>query len=139
MKINAKTNILITAAIALVAAIGLIVSMNPLSVSAQPAFRNELCGGANLSLSESPRCGDNFGAAEESSLNNLIENIVNIISIIIGIIAVIMIIVGGFKFITSGGDSAKVVSARNTVLYAIVGLIIVALAQLIVRFVLSQT
>jgi hypothetical protein len=50
-----------------------------------------------------------------------------------------MIIWGGLKYITSGGDSGNVTGAKNTILYAIIGLIIVALAQFIVRFVLSKT
>jgi hypothetical protein len=54
-------------------------------------------------------------------------------------VAVIMIIYGGFRYITSGGDSNRVGSAKNTLIYAIIGLIIVALAQLIVHFVLSTT
>jgi hypothetical protein len=49
-----------------------------------------------------------------------------------------MIIIGGFKYITSGGDSNNVSSAKNTILYAIIGLIIVALAQTIVRFILGR-
>ncbi len=49
-----------------------------------------------------------------------------------------MIIVGGLKYITSGGDSGNITSAKNTILYAIVGLIVVALAQIIVRFVLQR-
>jgi len=52
--------------------------------------------------------------------------------------AVIMIIVGGFRYITSGGDSTRVGGAKNTLIYAIVGLIIVALAQAIVHFVLNN-
>jgi hypothetical protein len=54
------------------------------------------------------------------------------------VVAVIMIIVGGLKYITSGGDSGNITSAKNTILYAIVGLIVVALAQIIVRFVLER-
>jgi hypothetical protein len=50
-----------------------------------------------------------------------------------------MIILGGFKYITSGGDTGNVTGAKNTILYAIVGLVIVALAQIIVRFVLDKT
>jgi hypothetical protein len=72
------------------------------------------------------------------NLNDLVTKIVNILSVIVGIVAVIMIIIGGFKYITSGGDSNRVASAKNTIIYAIVGLIIVALAQVIVRFVLSN-
>jgi hypothetical protein len=49
-----------------------------------------------------------------------------------------MIIVGGLKYITSGGDSGNVSGAKNTILYAIVGLVVVALAQIIVRFVLTR-
>jgi hypothetical protein len=49
-----------------------------------------------------------------------------------------MIIIGGLRYITSGGRDTGVTSAKNTILYAIIGLIIVALAQLLVRFVLRQ-
>ena len=52
--------------------------------------------------------------------------------------AVMMIIVGGFRYITSGGASDSVSSAKNTIIYAIVGLVVVALAQFIVQFVLNR-
>lgn len=57
---------------------------------------------------------------------------------IVGVASVIMIIVGGFKYVTSSGDSNSVNSAKNTILYALVGLVVVALAQVIVRFVLNK-
>jgi type IV secretory pathway VirB2 component (pilin) len=82
-----------------------------------------------------------IGGCEEtdgSSVNRLIATILNILSFIAGVAAVIMIIIAGFKFITSQGDSSAVTSARNTALYAVVGIIIVVLAQVIVRFVLTQ-
>jgi hypothetical protein len=72
-------------------------------------------------------------------ITKLARNIVNVFSILVGIIAVIMIIFGGFRYITSGGDSNRVGGAKNTLIYAIIGLIIVALAQVIVKFVLNQT
>ena len=71
-------------------------------------------------------------------INTLITDIINIFSVIVGIVAVIMIIYGGFRYMTSGGDSGKVADARNTILYAIVGLIIVVFAQFIVKFVLAK-
>jgi hypothetical protein len=49
-----------------------------------------------------------------------------------------MIIIGGLKYITSGGDSSNVTGAKNTILYAVVGLVVVAMAQFIVRFVLTK-
>ncbi|OGL30248.1 hypothetical protein A3D14_02915 [Candidatus Saccharibacteria bacterium RIFCSPHIGHO2_02_FULL_47_12] len=74
-----------------------------------------------------------------TSLNNVISTVLNIFSVIVGIIAVIMIIVAGLKFITSGGDAQKAASARNTILYAVIGLVIVVLSQVIVRFVLNKS
>lgn len=71
-------------------------------------------------------------------VNGLIRLIINIFSLVVGVIAVIMIIIGGLKYILSGGDSGNVTGAKNTILFAIVGLIIVALAQIIVRFVLKK-
>ena len=49
-----------------------------------------------------------------------------------------MIIVGGIRYITSGGDSGNISSAKNTIIYAVIGLIIVALAQILVHYVLSS-
>ena len=48
-----------------------------------------------------------------------------------------MIIVGGIKYITSGGDSGNISGAKNTIIYAVIGLIIVALAQMLVHYVLE--
>lgn len=72
------------------------------------------------------------------NLTSVIATVVNIISIIVGVVAVIMIIWGGLKYITSGGESGKITSAKNTIIYALIGLVVVALAQFIVRFVLSK-
>ncbi len=94
--------------------------------------------GAELKLDTSTGCGAGVDTGT-SSLQKLITNIINIFSVIVGVIAVIMIIVGGLKYITSGGESSNVSGAKNTIIYAIVGLIVVALAQFIVRFVLTNT
>lgn len=74
-----------------------------------------------------------------SDVSNLIKNIVNILSWIVGIVSVIMIIVGGFRYVTSGGDSSRVSSAKNTILYAVIGLIIVLFAQILVNFVIKES
>ena len=72
------------------------------------------------------------------SLNDVIKVAINVLSIIIGVAAVIMVMVGGFRYITAGGDSNNVTSAKNTIMYAIIGLVIVALAQALVQFVLNK-
>jgi hypothetical protein len=103
-----------------------------------------LCDGANFTVDTSEAnpqagCKSADGKTSAEKVNDLIRKIVNVISAIVGVVAVIMIVVGGFKYITSGGDSNNVSGAKNTIIYAIIGLVIVALAQLIVHFVLNQS
>jgi hypothetical protein len=74
----------------------------------------------------------------DSKIQHLLVTAVNILSLVVGVVAVIMIIVSGFRFMTSGGESSKVESAKNGILYAIIGIIIVALAQIIIRFVVNR-
>ena len=74
-----------------------------------------------------------------TNINNTIASVVNILSAAVGIISVIMIILAGFRYITSGGKQESVASAKNSLVYAIIGIVIVALAQVIVKFVLKKT
>ncbi len=74
----------------------------------------------------------------EQRVNDLIKLAINIFSIVVGVISVIMIIVGGLKYITSGGESGSVTGAKNTIMYAVIGLVVVAMAQFIVQFVLKK-
>lgn len=78
------------------------------------------------------------GNTKPTSINTTIAHIINLISVAVGIAAVIMIIVGGFRYITSAGKEEGIKSAKNTILYALIGLIVVALAQVIVNFVLDK-
>ena len=73
----------------------------------------------------------------ETDLNGLIATIINMVFGVIGIIAVIMIIIGGVNYTMSQGDSTKVQKAKNTILYGIIGLVVVLLAFAIVNFVLG--
>ena len=77
----------------------------------------------------------NPGAATD--LYPMIQLILNMVFTIIGVVAVIMIVIGGVNYTTSQGDSAKVQKAKNTIMYGIIGLVIVLLSFAIVNFVLS--
>ncbi|HYF96559.1 MAG TPA: hypothetical protein VD947_00810 [Patescibacteria group bacterium] len=94
--------------------------------------KEEACKGVRLESGPA----DCSGGAEATS--KIITRVINLISAIVGIICVIVIIISGFRFVTSGGDSNGITSARNTFIYALVGLIIVAFAQLIVKVVLTR-
>ena len=106
--------------------------------SAQQQINNGLCAGSNLQFTENPGQCNISSSDATTKINNIVHTIVNLMSALVGIVAVIMIIVGGFRYITSGGNDTSVTSAKNTILYAIIGLVVVALAQLIVRFTLGK-
>lgn len=93
---------------------------------------NEACSGAALSND-----GCDPGQGEEK-ISDTLATVINVLSIVLGVISVIMIIVGGIKFTTSQGDGASTSSARNTIIYAVVGLVVSVMAQGIVRFVLGK-
>ncbi len=65
------------------------------------------------------------------------KTITNTVLYIVGVLAVVMLIIGGIRYVVSGGDSKKVTDAKNTILYAIIGLIICFLAYAIVNFVIA--
>ena len=73
-----------------------------------------------------------------SSPESLVKQFVNIFLFAVGALSVIMLIWGGIRYTTSAGDSNKVTSAKNTVLYAIVGLVVSILAWDIVNMVIDK-
>lgn len=117
--------------LALVVSLGLAV---PMIAPVHASIRDELRNGACLNTD-----GADCGEDAEGAVNGILKQGIQLFSFIVGIIAVVMIIIGGVKYITSGGDSGNVTGAKNTILYAVIGLIVVALAQVIVRFVLDKT
>jgi hypothetical protein len=94
--------------------------------------KKEACAG--LSATTDGKCD----AEADKTVGNLIKTAINILSWVAGIIAIIMLIVGGLKYITSAGESNNVNSAKNTILYAIIGLVIVFFTQVIIRFVIGR-
>ena len=68
---------------------------------------------------------------------SIFTKVVNVLLFLIGAISVIMLIYGGIRYTTSGGNSANVTAAKNTILYAIIGLIIAFLAFAVVNWVLT--
>lgn len=116
------------ASLAFVLGLGLLL---PTTVSAETA-KETVCYG----LGSDGACKKTPGGGVD--LNGVIKAVVNTLSFVVGLASVIMIIVGGFKMVASGGDSNKVASGRSTVLYAIIGLVVVVFAQAIVYFVLNR-
>jgi hypothetical protein len=115
----------------LISAVLLTLSLSPAMVLADA--KSEIQCGANNAA------GVDCGATPPSTdLNGTVKTIINLLSVIVGIVAVVMIIIAGYRYITSGGAAEKVSSAKSSLIYALVGIVIVALAQVIVRFVLTK-
>ena len=68
----------------------------------------------------------------------IFNTIINILLFLIGAISVIMIVFAGFQYATSGGDAGKVTTAKNTILYAVIGIVVALLAYAIIGFVTGQ-
>lgn len=77
-------------------------------------------------------------ADSNTTVYGLLKNVINLLLTIIGIIAVITIVVAGIRYVTSGGDSAQTKNARDTILYALVGLVVAMLAFPLTNWVINQ-
>ncbi|HEY8992704.1 MAG TPA: pilin [Candidatus Microsaccharimonas sp.] len=114
--------------------LALVAVFSPLSPTSYAAT----CDTTNLNASNGVNCAQ--GAGTPSTLfgpSSIFTTIVNVLLFVIGAISVIMLIIGGIRYTISAGDSGNVTAAKNTILYAIVGLVIAFLAFAIVNWVLG--
>ena len=97
--------------------------------------KDQACTAVNSFQGES---GDNCKSTVGLTIPGLIHLLLQMLTVVAGVIAVIMLIVAGFNYITSDGDATKISHAKSTLIYAIVGIVVVAFAQFIVKFVLAK-
>ncbi len=119
--------------------------------SPEPSDPNNLCNsiqaaGSTISTFCDEYKARNGGAGDAvdntssplTGKNSLLYKIIQLVVYFTGAASVIMITVGGFRYITSGGDSNSTKGAKDTILYAVIGLVITLFAQTIITFVLSK-
>lgn len=95
--------------------------------------------GAEMTLESGVAAAEGTGVPQTLVGNGgLVSQIINILLFAIGIISVIMIIIGGLRYVISGGNSTAVTAAKNTILYAIVGLVVAIFAFAIINWVLDS-
>lgn len=73
-----------------------------------------------------------------SGSNGVLIKITRLIANVAGLVAIFMMITGGIMYILSNGDTGKVTTAKNTLIYAAVGLVIIALGQTLIVFILNR-
>lgn len=105
----------------------------PIAAYSVADAKGDACAGIGLAG------GNCTGGTASTQFNGLLGTITNLVSVVVGILTVIMVTLAGAKFITSGGDPSKVASARMSLVYAIVGILIVSLAQTIVHYVVNNS
>lgn len=72
-----------------------------------------------------------------TSLSSVFKTVVNVLLFVIGAVSVVMLIVGGIRYTLSAGNSTAVTAAKNTIMYAIIGLVVAFLAYAIINWVLG--
>ena len=113
-----------------------VIAATPMVASASPA--DDVRGGIEAAGDSSDKdCGP-AGEKRKCTLGDSVKTITNVLLFIIGAVAVIMIILGGIRYTTSNGDSNQVTAAKNTILYAVIGLVVALLAYAIIGFVINQ-
>ncbi|MDX1765647.1 MAG: pilin [Candidatus Saccharimonadales bacterium] len=70
--------------------------------------------------------------------NTQIDNILQAVFAFAGFVSLVFVVIGGFRYVTSGGDPQKTAQAKDTILYSIIGLVIALSAFVIVRFAVGQ-
>lgn len=78
------------------------------------------------------------GCGNGGALGNIFATVANVILFLVGAVAVIMLIIGGFRYVTSNGDANAISGAKNTILYAIIGIVVAFLAYAAVNFVVTS-
>lgn len=104
------------------------------AVGAQDVIDGAACSTAGAA--KNPLCANRAGAGNK--LNDQIKNITNVILFLLGAVAVIVIIIGGLMYVLSAGDPGKAKTAKDTILYAVIGLIVALFAGAIVNFVVAN-
>jgi hypothetical protein len=100
-----------------------------LTLAPAPSFASDQCSGLQA-VSAGADCSG-------GTLLTNIGSIINALFIVAGAVAVIILIMGGIRYITSTGDSGRIKSAKDTILYAVIGLVVVIIAKEIVGFVIG--
>lgn len=110
----------------------------PIAASAQDPFR-DVCTGdeATAEAGNSVACQASKNPANDP-VSTTIANVIQILIMVIGFAAVVVIIVSGFRYITSSGNPETTNSAKNAILFALIGVVIALFAQAIVTFVLRR-
>lgn len=110
-----------------------LIALSPFATLVPSAF----AAGVNIDTCPPGSSGFSALCLGANDLNKVIGNAINFIFVVAAMLALIFLIIGGVKWLTSQGEKEGVNKARETIVAAVVGLVIIFLSYLIVNFVLN--
>lgn len=115
--------------------LGFSILFTPVSAFAWNPFSGVDCTGSDASTSAvcttKPK--------DISGSNGILVTVANFVALIAGIAAVIILLIASIKYITAGGDAKEIESAKNTIIYALVGILIILSAKILITYVVGKT
>jgi hypothetical protein len=96
----------------------------------KPDLQNPLQSGADCSHANGT--SNNLFAT-----NGVFQTVANTLIFLVGAVSVVFLIIGGLRYVISNGDSKQVEAAKNTILYAIIGIVVAVIAFALVQFVIT--
>ena len=143
MKLSTLIKKLALTAQALTLALGFgVVSVASAVVVSAPAYANQQdCSNPSAAdpLSAGAACSQANGTRDNLfAPNGIFVTVANTLIFLVGAVAVIFLIIGGLRYVVSNGDSKAVEGAKNTILYAIVGIVVAVISFALVQFVISS-
>ena|SRR5688572_15556800 len=99
--------------------------------------KEQACQGAGGQYDTASGTCTTIGEEPGRDLPSIIKDVINLIIFIVGAVAVLMLVIGGLRYVLSGGDQAGVEGAKNTILYSVIGIVVAFMAYAIVNFVLG--
>jgi hypothetical protein len=121
--------------LAIVFSVAIVTVLVPATAQAKDPFADACAtGGGDSTVCHSKGTTNNPLTGSGGALTRVAD----VLAFVGGIMVVIIMVIGGFKFVTSDGDSSKAASARSTIIYGLIGLVVIVLARTIVSFAISK-
>lgn len=109
-----------------------VLAVDPASPSAQA------CAGIGGTIDSAGKCVVKTASGGNGDLGGVFKAVANTLIFVVLAVSVIMVIIGGLRYTLSGGDSAGIKSAKDTVLYALIGVAVAIVAYALVNFVVTH-
>ncbi len=113
--------------------IGLVITAGISVPTYAQATKQDVCSGIGVTAG-----ADGCGKGSGRSVEDIMAIVINVFSWVVGAVAVIFAIYAGFIYVTSGGEQGRIKTAKDTLLYVVVGLVVVVISQVLVNFVLKK-